>query len=77
VGSSDIEGVLPGGRFLAVECKANGGRLSPEQKKFLAEIQNLGGMAVVAKSYRDIETALMEAGYTGIVTGPLFGGWNN
>jgi hypothetical protein len=33
-------------------------------------------MAVVAKSYRDIEAALLEAGYGGIVAGPLFGGSN-
>jgi hypothetical protein len=73
-GSSDILGLLPGGRFLAVEVKAPGGWLSPEQKQFLAEIQNLGGLAIVAKSCRDIEAALLEAGYGGIVAGPLFGG---
>jgi hypothetical protein len=28
-GSADILGILPGGRFLAVECKAPDGRLSP------------------------------------------------
>jgi hypothetical protein len=39
VGSLDIEGILPGGRFLAVEVKAPDGRLSPEQKRFLAEVQ--------------------------------------
>jgi hypothetical protein len=71
-GSSDILGCLPDGRFLAVECKAKGGQLSPEQKQFLADIRGLGGLAVVAKSYRDIETALLEAGYTGIVAGQLF-----
>jgi hypothetical protein len=43
VGSSDILGVLPGGRLLCVECKApEGGRLSPEQKQFLAEVRELG-----------------------------------
>jgi hypothetical protein len=73
-GSSDILGILPGGRFLAVEVKAPGGRLSPEQQEFLEDVKTLGGMAIVAKSYRDIETALLEAGYSGIVTGPLFGG---
>jgi hypothetical protein len=52
--------------------QAKGGRLSPEQREFLADIKALGGMAVVAKSYRDIEAALLEAGYTGIVAGPLF-----
>jgi hypothetical protein len=73
-GSSDILGLLPGGRFLAVECKAEHGRLSPEQRQFLADVKALGGLAVVAKSWRDIEAALMEAGYTGIVAGPLFEG---
>jgi hypothetical protein len=42
-GSSDILGCLPNGRFLAVECKAKSGRLSPEQKQFLAEIRDLDG----------------------------------
>jgi hypothetical protein len=73
-GSSDILGLLPGGRFLAVECKAPDGRLSPEQRQFLADIKALGGMAIVARSYRDIEAALREAGYTGIIAGSLFGG---
>jgi len=34
VGSSDIEGILPDGRFLAMECKAPASRLSPEQASF-------------------------------------------
>jgi hypothetical protein len=76
-GSSDILGVLPGGKILAIECKAKGGRMSPEQRQFLAEIRNLGGMAIVAKSWTDIDQALREAGYTGIIAGPLFGGWDN
>ncbi|MDR0731206.1 MAG: VRR-NUC domain-containing protein, partial [Treponema sp.] len=76
-GSSDILGLLPGGRFLAVECKAPDGRLSPEQRQFLADIKAQGGLAIVARSCRDIEAALTEAGYTGIVAGPLFGGREN
>jgi hypothetical protein len=75
-GSADILGCLPGGRFLAIEVKAPGGRLSPGQREFLETIKQQGGMAVVAKSYRDIEAALLEAGYSGIVTGPLFEGSN-
>jgi hypothetical protein len=52
-------------------------RLSPEQKQFLADIRALGGLAVVAKSCRDIEAALLEAGYGGLVAGPLFEGGDN
>jgi hypothetical protein len=73
-GSADILGCLPGGRFLAVEVKAERGRLSPEQRQFLAGIRALGGLAIVARSYRDIEAALMKAGYMGVVAGPLFDG---
>jgi hypothetical protein len=72
VGSSDIEGILPGGRFLAVEVKAPGGRLSPEQRQFLAEVQALGGLAVTVRGWRELAEALREAGY--VTPGPLFGG---
>jgi hypothetical protein len=48
--------------------------VSTKQREFLADIKALEGLVVVAKSYRNIETALMEAGYTGIVAGPLFEG---
>jgi hypothetical protein len=41
-GGADILGRLPDGRFLAVECKAQNGRLSPEQRDFLADIQGPG-----------------------------------
>jgi hypothetical protein len=69
-GSSDILGILPRGRFLAVECKVPNGRLSPEQKQFLDEIRGFGGLAVVAKSWTDVDRALREAGYAD--DGPLF-----
>jgi hypothetical protein len=74
VGSSDIEGVLPGGRFLAVEVKAPNGRLSPEQKQFLTEVETLGGLALVVRGWWELAEALREAGY--INMGPLFGGGN-
>jgi hypothetical protein len=63
VGSSDILGVLPGGRLLCVECKARGGRLSPEQKRFIAEIGSLGGFAVVVRGWEELDQALKAAGY--------------
>ena len=64
-GSSDILGVLPDGRFLAVECKApDGGRLSPEQKQFLADVRKLGALAAVVRGWRELDQILREAGYT-------------
>jgi hypothetical protein len=71
-GSSDILGVLPGGKIICIECKAGHGRLSPEQREFLEDIKNRGGLAIVAKSFRDIDKALRDAGYNSIADGPLF-----
>ena len=70
VGSADIIGVLPGGRFLAIEVKAPGGQLIPEQKAFLERVRGLGGIAILARSFRDIDTALRGEGY--VNDGPLF-----
>lgn len=58
-GASDIIGIMPDGRFLAVECKrSSGGRLSPQQKKFLEKIKESGGVAVVATSLEDLMEAI-------------------
>jgi hypothetical protein len=70
-GSSDILGILPGGRLLCVECKAqNGGRLSPEQKQFIADVQKMGALALVVRGWNELDEALREAGY--VSDGPLF-----
>jgi hypothetical protein len=70
-GSADIIGLLaPDGKFLAVETKAPDGRLSPEQREFLEMIEQQGGMAVIARSWTDVDRALREAGY--VSDGPLF-----
>ena len=69
-GSEDILGCLPSGRFLAVEVKAPRGRLSPEQERFLAGISDQGGLAVVVKSWRELDKILRFNGY--INDGPLF-----
>jgi hypothetical protein len=63
-------GYSPDGRFLAAECKAEHGRLSPEQKQFLAEIQSLGGLAVMVRSWRELDAVLRNEGYAN--DGPLF-----
>jgi hypothetical protein len=69
-GSADILGILPGGRFLAVECKAPDGRLSLEQREFLTDIKALGGMAVMVRGWKELDQALRAAGY--VNDGPLF-----
>ena len=71
LGSSDIIGVLPDGRFLAVEVKALKGRLSVEQAAFLDKIRGLGGVALVVRGWQDLDTALRREGY--VDDGPLFG----
>jgi hypothetical protein len=62
-GSADILGCLPDGKFLAVETKSPRGRLSPEQSAFLEKIRGMGGLAIVARSFRELDEALREAGY--------------
>jgi hypothetical protein len=75
-GLKGSSGILPGGRFLAVECKApEGGRLSPEQRQFLDEVKALGGLCLVVKDWKDIDNALRKAGY--ISDGPLFSSEGN
>ncbi|GHT78535.1 hypothetical protein FACS1894130_05290 [Spirochaetia bacterium] len=74
-GSADLLGCLPGGRFLAVEVKAPGGRLSPEQRQFLDDVKTLGGLCLVVKGWKEIDSALREAGY--ISDGPLFSSEGN
>lgn len=60
-GSSDIIGILPGGRFLAVECKREkGGVLSDLQKDFLSNIEKNGGIAIVAHSVDELKEKLSE-----------------
>lgn len=54
------------GRFLAVECKrAEGGRTSPRQKFTIGEVQKAGGVAVVARSWLDIEQIVLQLLHSG------------
>jgi hypothetical protein len=48
-----------GGCVLWIECKSQTGRLSPAQEQFRADIENHGGVYVVARSVDDL------AGLTG------------
>lgn len=49
-GSSDLLGILLGGRFLAIETKAPGGRLSGPQQAFREMVTSMGGCYVLARS---------------------------
>lgn len=58
VGSSDILGIYPGGRFLAIEVKRPGGKLSDHQKHFLEQVQARNGIGIVAHSVDDVMKVL-------------------
>jgi hypothetical protein len=75
-GCADILGILPMkalpvsdescptfGLFLAIEVKGPKGKLSPDQEWFLEEVRRQGGVAIVARSLRDLEDALKQEGY--------------
>lgn len=53
-GVSDCLGLLPDGRFLAIEIKARYGKVSPEQQRFIDDVNNSGGVAFVARSVQDV-----------------------
>ena len=53
VGSSDIVGIAPCGRFLAVEIKTSKGRATKEQLRFIDAVNSAGGIAGVARSVSD------------------------
>lgn len=59
-GCSDVLGQLKDGRFLAVEVKAPGGRLRPEQAAFLEQVAAAGGVAFVARSCADVGRELAQ-----------------
>lgn len=53
-GVSDILGILKGGKFLAIEIKKKGNYASQEQKLFIKNINDRGGIAFVAYSIDDV-----------------------
>lgn len=52
-GGSDIIGIGPKGRFIAIEVKTRTGRVSPEQQRFIDAVNKAGGIAGVARSVGD------------------------
>lgn len=61
-GVSDILGILPDGRFLAIEVKRpKGGRVSPDQAFFVEKIRQSGGVAGVCRSIDEVRYLLCES----------------
>jgi len=54
--------------------KAQQGRLSTEQSAFLEKIRSFGGLALVARGWKELDAALRREGYA--ADGPLFEGVN-
>ncbi len=61
-GSSDILAITPQGRLAAIECKAYGKKLSPEQIEFKNAILRNNGVFILAYSIDDLEAAKAELG---------------
>lgn len=59
-GVSDILGILPDGRFLAIEVKYGKNKTTPEQKDFINKIIDRNGIAFVAYSLEDVIGVLRE-----------------
>jgi VRR-NUC domain-containing protein len=57
-GVADILGLLPNGRFLAIECKSEKGKVSPHQELFISQINANGGCAFVAHSLEEAKKGL-------------------
>ena len=57
-GSADLIGVGLGGRFIAIEIKAKGDRVSDIQTRFLQTVRDLGGIAFIAESVADVDREL-------------------
>ena len=53
VGSADIVGIAPGGRFLSIEVKTSGGSLSDAQVTWLDAMRDAGAVAGVVRSPDD------------------------
>jgi hypothetical protein len=59
-GAPDIIGLLRGGLFIGIECKAEHGRQSPQQLAFQKMIGKMGGLYMIARSVEDVRRQLPE-----------------
>ena len=57
-GSSDIIGIMPDGRFLAIEVKRPGKNPTPAQANFIEIVRKYGGIAGVVRSVEELDHLL-------------------
>lgn len=57
-GTADIIGLLPGGRFLAIEVKDRKGKQTKEQVEFMNRVIQGGGLYVLARSVETVEEVI-------------------
>ena len=57
-GISDIIGLLPDGRFLAIECKIAPNKPSEHQAEFLSSVAKQGGVALVIYEVNQLARAI-------------------
>ena len=58
-GSGDILGILPGGRFLSVECKVGKNTPTPAQEDWARRVRVSGGMALTVWTVEGLEAAML------------------
>jgi hypothetical protein len=57
---SDIAGILPDGRFFAIEIKKKGSKPDEQQKKYMQMIKRANGIAFWADSLETVQKELVE-----------------
>ena len=57
-GKADIVGMLPGGRFFALEVKQRGKKATADQREYLDAVAAGGGIAATVRSFQDAKREL-------------------
>ncbi len=57
-GYSDLHGMLPGGKYFALEVKSPGGSVTPEQLTFIRAVSGGGGIAAAVRHWEDVKSLL-------------------
>jgi hypothetical protein len=60
-GAPDLDGMLPGGQYFALEIKRPGGKPTEPQAAFLSLVREAGGVAAVVSSYEEVYRVLFHA----------------